>query len=154
MNWIHAAVLLFGVSIGWTANGWRLNGDIADMKLGMANQAETLRLAAQSKVSKAGTQFAEKAAKDRVITQVIIKEVDRYVPNSLPMLPGDFRLYHDAAAAGTQVDDSRRADAAPVSPRTVAATVAENYANSRYDQSRLEALQQIVKASGCFDVEE
>lgn len=66
------------------------------------------------------------------------------------MLLGDFRVYHDAAAAGEEIDSTRRAPAAPVAPKDVALTIAENYADSRYDQSRLEALQQIMRASGCF----
>lgn len=122
-------------------------------KLAAERQAENNRLLAQSAINKVGKKQAEKAAKDRVIVQTKIVEVEKYVPNTLPVLPGDFRLFHDAAAAGQEIDDSRRADAAPVAPKDVARTLAHNYADANYDKQRLEALQAIVKASGCFDVE-
>lgn len=114
-------------------------------------QAENNRLLRQAAVNQTSRQFAEQAAKDRVVTRTIIKEVEKYVPSTLTLLPGDFRVFHDAAAAGEEIDDTRRADAAPVAPRTVAVTLAENYASSNYDKQRLEALQEIVRASGCFD---
>jgi hypothetical protein len=60
-------------------------------------------------------------------------------------------MFHDAAAIGQAPPDPGGADVAPVAPKDVALTIAENYADSRYDQSRLEALQEIVRASGCFD---
>lgn len=145
-----AGVFISGMKVGHD----RVMKDWNAEKLQAEQQAEANRLLRQAAVNKTGKEFAEKAAQTRVITQVVIKEVDKYVPNSLPVLPGDFRLYHDAAAAGTEIDDTRRADAAPVAPRAVAVTVAENYAGSNYDKQRLAALQQIVKASGCFDVEE
>lgn len=101
----------------------------------------------QQVITKTVTQFVEKAAQERIVYRDIIKEVENVVPNTLPMLPGDFRVLHDAAAAGValpEVGDPARADAAPVAPATVAATVAGNYAGCRYDQGRLEALQKII----------
>ncbi|MFC7518681.1 hypothetical protein ACFQUU_27090 [Herbaspirillum sp. GCM10030257] len=121
-------------------------------KVAADKQAENNRLLRQAAINKPAAQFAEKVAKDRVITQTIIKEVEKYVPNSIGMLPGGFRVYHDAAAAGEAPDDSSRADAAAVAPQVVAVTIAENYADSNYDKQRLEALQAIVRASGCFVV--
>lgn len=123
-------------------------------KLAMEQQAENNRLLAQANINKIDKVRAEKAVKDRVIVQTKIVEVEKYVPNSLPMLPGDFRVYHDAAAAGEEINDSKRADAAPVAPKAVAVTNAENYDSANYDKQRLAALQEMVRASGCFDVEE
>lgn len=103
--------------------------------------------AQQQVITKTVTQFVEKAAQERIVYRDIIKEVEKYVPNTLPMLPGDFRVLHDAAAAGVElpeVGDPARADAAPVAPATVAVTIADNYAACRYDQGRLEALQKII----------
>lgn len=123
-------------------------------KLAAEIQAENNRMLAQANVNKAGKAFAEKAAKSRVIVQTKIVEVEKYVPSTLPLLPGDFRLFHDAAAAGEEIDDSRRIASAPVAPSHVARTVAENYASANYDKQRLEAIQQIIRASGCFDISE
>lgn len=114
-------------------------------KQAQANQAETLRLSRQTTVNNSATKFAVKAQKDRVIVQTIIKEVDRYVPITDPVLSGGFRLLHDAAATGEAIDDSRRANAAPVAPSDVARTLASNYAECRYEQERVTALQAIVR---------
>ena len=108
-------------------------------------QAETLRILRQSHIDKSATKYEVKQAKQQVIVKTIIKEVDRYVPNSLPMLPPGFRLLHDAAAAGEAIDDTRLADAAPVAPRTLAETLAKNYASCNDDKQRLSILQDIIR---------
>ncbi len=124
-----------GVQVQWQAE-----------RIQQEQAAEATRLAHQEEIDGLAKGFALKAAKQRVITQTITREVDKYVPNTLPMLPGGFRVLHDAAATGQEIDDSGRADAFPVAPKDVAATVAENYAECRYDQARLEALQAVVRA--------
>jgi hypothetical protein len=145
IRYLYAGIVLVAFGAGWLGNGWRLNADIADQRLTIANQAETLRLASQHKINQTATKFAEKAAKDRVVTQTIIREVEKYVPSTAPVLSGDFRVFHDAAAAGQEIDDTKRANAAPVKAQTVAATVADNYSACLYDQQRLTALQDIVR---------
>lgn len=129
----------------YVAGGDKVRAEWQAEKLAAEQKAARDALRKQNVIDAEAYRFAEKAQKDRVIVQTKIVEVEKYVPNSLPMLPGDFRLYHDAAAAGQEIDDSRRADAAPVAPKTVAVTVAENYAACLYDQQRLEALQTIVR---------
>lgn len=153
MNWIYPLILLFGVSIGWTANGWRLNGDITDMKLDIANQAETLRLAAQKRINTIDSKGAARTKKQAATDQSLLAKVETNVPNTLPLLPGSFRVQHDADATGEEIVDSRTADARPVAPKDVARTVSANYADARSDKERLRELQAIVRASGCFDLE-
>lgn len=99
-------------------------------------------------ITKTVTKFVEQAAAERIVYRDIIKEVETYVPTSLAVLPGSFRVYHDAAATGERLpdtSDSARINAFTVSPQQVAITVAENYAACHYDQQRLEALQEIVR---------
>lgn len=141
-------------AFGWLTNGWRLNAQIADMRLDLENKSETLRLAAQFKINRIDSASVAKRQKQAKVDQSILDKVETNVPTTLPLLPGSFRVHHDAAAAGEEIDDTRRADAAPVAPKAVAVTTAENYASSNYDKQRLAALQEMVKASGCFDVEE
>jgi len=117
-------------------------------------QAEANRLLAQSSINKTARAYAQQSSKARANTQSNIAKVDDYAPVTSPPLPGTFRLWHDAAATGETLTDPGRADVASVSLKSVAVTVATNYASANYDKQRLEALQQIVKASGCFDVEE
>jgi hypothetical protein len=117
-------------------------------------QAETNRLLRQVRVNDISRKYVEKTAENRHVTQSNFAKVEEYAPASFPPLPGSFRVWHDAAAAGETLDDTGRVDAAPVPLKQTAATVAGNYADANYDKQRLEALQAIVRASGCFDLEE
>lgn len=117
-------------------------------------QAENNRLLAQAEINKIDSKGASKAKKQAEKDQSIIDKVERNVPNSLPLLPGSFRLQHDSAATGEEIDDSGATAGAPVAPKDVAKTLSFNYADARSDKERLSELQEIVKASGCFDLGE
>lgn len=142
---IAAAIVAVLAGLGWFVYDSIYDRGYNAAKAEYEQAAEATRIAHQEEIDGLSRSFALKAAKQRVITQTIIKEVDKYVPNTLPMLPPGFRVYHDAAAAGKAPVDPAGTDAAPVAPSTVAATLAINYANCRYDQERLEALQAIVR---------
>lgn len=107
--------------------------------------AEEDRKVKEAEIAGVGLAFVEKAAKERVITRTIIQQVNKYVPSTDPVLSGGFRLLHDASASGEEPADSAGTAIAGVASSEVASTVALNYAACRYDQSRLEALQEIVK---------
>jgi hypothetical protein len=145
------ALSLFATGHHFGALGVQAKWD-AD-KLATEQQAETLRLLAQSKINKIDQSGAAKAQRQAKTDQKIIEKVDANVPSTLPLLPGSFRVQHDSAATGKEIDDSRSADDSPVAPRTVAKTVSRNYADARSDKERLAELQAIIRASGCFDIE-
>ena len=150
-SWAYGGVAIIALCVGIEIHGQHRGAAriqaLWDKETAAAEvQAETLRILRQSSIDKSATKYAVKQAKQQVIVKTIIKEVDRYVPNSLPMLPPSFRLYHDAAAAGEAIDDTRLADAAPVSPLTVARTVANNYATCNDEKQRLATLQDIIRA--------
>ena len=114
--------------------------------------AELQVLQEQKRQQKAATTIAmnvvTSAAKERVIYRDIIKEIPHYVPTDLPVLPGSFRVLHDAAARGSELPeagDSAGIDAATVSVETLAETVVENYRSCREDRARLEGLQGVVR---------
>jgi len=101
----------------------------------------------QKAANKIATQVLASAAKEHVIYRDIIKEIPHYAPTDLPVLPGSFRVLHDAAASGTELPedgDSAGIDAATVSVETLAETVVENYRACREDRARLEGLQGLV----------
>lgn len=123
-------------------------------KAAAEQQAENNRLLAQSSINKIDRKGSEKAKKQAEADQSIIAKVPEYAPSTLPMLPGSVRVLHDAAATGQEIDSSSAANASPVSASTLTATAARNYIAARKDQAALEELQAIVRASGCFDVEE
>lgn len=149
-----ALALVIGFGSGWAVNGWRLNTEIAESNLRIETQAETLRLASQIKINKIDKVSVAKTEKQTVIDRKIQDKVETNVPSTLPLLPGSFRVQHDAAATGEEIDDSSAADAAPVAPRSVAGTITHNYKSARGDKERLEEIQAIIRASGCFDFEE
>lgn len=109
-------------------------------------EAEKVRASNQSAIHAAEKKFATRAAKSRIVTRTIIEKVDHYVPNNTPLLPGGWRLLHDAAATGTEVIDPSGVATAPVAAATASRSVANNYAECREDKARLEALQTIIKS--------
>jgi len=123
-------------------------------KLQLEQQAENNRLLAQSRINKIDRAGAARAKKQADVDQSTLAKGDQYAPSTLPLLPGSVRVFHDAAATGQKIDDSRTASAVPVPASHLAITSARNYTIARRDQATLEELQAIVKASGCFDVEE
>lgn len=150
-----ALVLLAGSHWrAYVAGGDSVRVEWMEEKQAAEAQAENNRLLRQVRINDISRKHVEKAAKNRHIAQSNQLKVDQYAPTDFPPLPGSFRVWHDAAAAGQEVDGSGRTDAPSVSLKAVAGTVADNYADSNYDKQRLEALQAIVRASGCFDVEE
>ena len=153
------ATLFFAVGI------WKIFSDVKQHYIQMGMQLiqtkwdEQVRILGRQAAEQAATQqqvmiktvtkFVEKAAQERIVYRDIMKEIDKYVPSDLPMLPADFRVLHDAAAAGValpEVGDTGGVVVAAISVKDVAVTVAENYATCRYDQGRLEALQTIIKS--------
>lgn len=142
---LAAAIVAVVAGLGWFVYDSIDSRGYNRAKAEYEKDAEATRIAHQEEIDGLAKSFALKAAKQRIVTQTIIKEVDKYVPSTLPLLPPGFRVFHDAAAAGKAPVDTAGADAPPVAPSTVAATVAANYANCRYDQERLEALQAIVR---------
>ncbi|MFK7088696.1 hypothetical protein AAFM71_07750 [Chromobacterium violaceum] len=91
------------------------------------------------------TKYVERVRTVRATGETIIKEVPVYVPATAPDLPGGFRLLHDAAARGQPPTAAGSADAPPVAARTVAETIASNYAACHENAEQLTALQAWVR---------
>ena len=149
-SWAYGAIAVIALCVGIEIHGQHRGAariqSLWDKDVAAAEaQAETLRILKQASIDKSATKYEVKQAKQQVIVKTIIKEVDRYVPSTLPMLPGSFRLYYDAAVAGKDIDDSGLSNAAPVAPKDVGRNAAENYATCRDDQDRLSALQDIIR---------
>jgi hypothetical protein len=106
----------------------------------------------------------EIAERQTVVTEkVVVKYVDRIkivekrsqeiknaIPNFVknddnPMLPGGFRVWHDAASQNEIPDPTRVADAPIVAAGIVAETVGRNYGAFYKNKEQLDALQQWVK---------
>lgn len=100
-----------------------------------------------SSVQEIAAKQSKARAKVRTITKEIIREVPIRIPADSPPLPGGFRVLHDAAAAGTQVDSSAPGgtDATPVPPQAAAETIAENYGEYHDLAERHRGLQDYVR---------
>ena len=137
---VAAAAFAMGGATAWKVQGWRYDAQKAEA-LAEAQRMNAKRESVSTTVEKA---HVAKEAKQRTIIVTQIREVERFVPVSdCPLSPG-FRVYHDAAAEGVLPDTARIPDAAAVTPKEAATTIAENYDACRTNATRLESLQKWV----------
>lgn len=120
-----------------------------DQAIAQANKAVRTEEARRQKViTKTVTKYIEKAAEEKVVYRDIIREVPNYVPSDLPMLPGSFRVLHDAAASGSplpEAGDTGGADAAAVGVKELTEIIIQNYEDCRLDLYRLQSLQSFIE---------
>lgn len=126
--------------------GWLKGAEHGERKLD-AIQAAALKEGARivtvrgAVTTKVETKYVPQIAKAQVITETIVKEVPVYVYPTDPDLPGRFRVFHDAAAAGRVPDPAGIPDAAAAPAQDVASTVADNYGTCLENAKQLEGLQ-------------
>lgn len=148
--------LLLAAAAALFAGGWWKGSESVKADWQAANEAaktaaETERRTHQSAIDGLTRKLAAKQAASTSAAN--LAKVDNYAPASLPLLPPSFRVWFDATATGTEVDPSRVADAAPVAPREVARASGVNNAIARENADHVEALQAVIRASGCFQIE-
>jgi hypothetical protein len=125
--------------------------DDANSKAAVASEDERIRN--QSAINKLAAADATNKRLQAAVNRSLSEQVEKNVPTTLPLLPGCFRVQHDADALGEKADcDPGRVDAAPVAPRDVAKTVSGNYAGARSDKELIANLQRAMDVSGCFDL--
>lgn len=73
------------------------------------------------------------------------KEVPVYVPASTPDLPAGFRVLHDAAATGRDLDRAPGVEAESVPAQDLARTIVDNYSQCRELAERHAALIDVVE---------
>ena len=149
-SWAYGGLAIVALCIGIELHGQHRGAariqSLWDRDVAAAEaQAETLRILRQSHIDKRETKSVAVAVKRQTVVQSNLAKVDTYAPSSAPPLPGTWRLWHDAAATGETVSDPGSANAASVSLKQTAVTVARNYAACLDDQSRLTDLQDIIR---------
>lgn len=104
------------------------------------NQDESQRLAEENAALRAA-----RSAKDKRITQEVIRYEFLEATGHRCTLPGTWRLLHDAAATGqppaTEAGPLAAGTADPVEDTAALATLADNYATCRAEAAKLEAWQ-------------
>lgn len=103
-----------------------------------------------------GTLRAAQAPKDRIITREVLRYVEVTPPDSRVVLPGTWRVRHDAAAAGTVPEGPAAGpladgtggthEAAPVPDNVALETVDNNYRACRETEAKLEGWQRRQRA--------
>ena len=121
----------------------------AERRTALASQLSSIQ-SQQQVVNRTMTKYVAKAAQERMVYRDLVREVEHYVPSDLVVLPGGFRVLHDAAATGSALPDAADtggADAAAVRPEDLADTLIVNYEECRGDRARLRALQEVLQSS-------
>lgn len=86
------------------------------------------------------TEYVDRVQTIRVKGDTIVQKVPVYIPSDSPLLPGGWRLLHDAAAAGELPPPPGSVEAEAVDPRTAAETVFSNYAACHVDHAGYQSL--------------
>ncbi len=157
LGWRFALVMLVALGFAW--GEWALyakgresgRAEVQarwDREVRQAEEAARAQAAIQQKaVSQAIDRYDKQNARERVVYRDIIKEVPTYVPSDLPVLPGSFRVLHDAAATGSALPAAGGAsgdDAPTVATSDLALTLITNYERCRSDQQRLRFFQDFI----------
>lgn len=151
-----ALLLILGL-IGWRLHEWgahKYEAGQADVQAKWDHQ-KTIDAAAASKLQAAAnrvstkivTKYIDRVQVVREKSDVIVRQVPVYLPAGLPLLPGGFRLLHDAAAANEPIPAGASADdEAPTDPQTATAAVTGNYGTYHEVAAELTSLQDWVYA--------
>jgi hypothetical protein len=149
---VLAVALVAGVATGLRRSGAAAEAAQRDLQAAKtdlaAARAELADHAARTAaLKKLADQYRDQSVRTRTITKEIVRAVPVLVPAGACPLPDGWRLLHDAAAAGEEVDNSasRRADGGPVAAEEAAETIAENYGTYHELADRHRALQQYVR---------
>lgn len=97
-------------------------------------EVERLKGEAGKITVKTEIQYVERIKTIKEKGDVIVKQVEVFVPVDSGYTNGGFRVYHDAAANNTIPDTTEIANAAPAALTDVATTIAQNY--NLYHQCR------------------
>lgn len=136
-----SAIILLLTSLLLSAAGGYFFRDLQydRKKAKQLSQSLTKTITVQHAVDDQDLAHQEKSAQQQVQQKVVTKEVIRYVQITPPadrcLLPGTWRVRHDAAALGSFSESPSLADANAASVDDAAAleTIAENYAACRSD---------------------
>lgn len=140
----YSACLLIGAGIGFGLH-WHYSG-IYDLKQELkAERAKSKLKDGQHDITdRVVTEYIDRIVYVKGKTNEIVKEVPVYIPADI-MLPGGFRLLHDAAVRGELSAAASLADARPVDAQTVARTIVENYGTCHEVREQLISLQEWVR---------
>ncbi|WP_341743095.1 hypothetical protein [Azonexus hydrophilus] len=140
--------------------GWRIGVErtekaqaekLLDVTLAYAERIVELQGVGESLTAENATLRAAQAPKERIVTREVLRYVEVTPPDRRVVLPGTWRVRHDAAAAGTVPEGSATGpladgaggthEAAPVPDNVALETVGDNYRTCRETEAKLEGWQ-------------
>jgi hypothetical protein len=86
------------------------------------------------------TEYVDRVQTIRVKGDTVVQKVPVYIPSDSPLLPGGWRLLHDAAAQGVVPPPPGSVAAEAVGAQDAARTVLGNYATCHIDHAGYESL--------------
>lgn len=134
-----AVATIYGVGRHHGSQSVQADWDSEKAAQAIAN-AEAATKQAEATV-KVVTEYVDRVKVVHEKAKTIIKEIPVYVPSDTCLLPGGFRVLHDAAAANTLPDPAGIANAPAADAQAVATTVAGNYATCHEIREQLIGLQ-------------
>ncbi len=134
-------LMLAGFVLGWRTASDRCAAalDAADNKLLAASAKQ--QIATDAVV----TRFVDQQQSRGAARAALNKDIHDEVPADI-VLPGVYRMLHDAAATATVPGAADLAAAGPVAAQDLAETVAENYAACEANRQQLIAVQEWVRS--------
>lgn len=129
---------------GWVSRGWYADSKNADDRIAAAESKIEKQAEQHAITQRVVTEYVDRIVYVKGKTNEVVKEIPVYIPAD-SMLPGGFRLLHDAAVRSEFPESARSADASPVNTQDVARTVAENYGTCNEFREQLVSLQDWVR---------
>lgn len=148
-KWVLVAVAVLGAyAVGQIHGRGAIYEEWIEANVEAAKQANKTILKQQVVTERVVEKFRDRIVKVKGETQVIIKEVDRYVPPTADVrLPFGWRLLHDAATTGAVPPPTKGLDvtAPDVGAAFALTRVVGNYGTCRATAEKLIALQSWVR---------
>jgi hypothetical protein len=145
--YLYGLAVLTAIGSGWYAKSAITERDA--LKVQVSALQTDLRFASKATAvtSKVLTARAKSVSSIKSKAKDVQVEIEKRLPDvAACVLPPDWRVLHDAAAADEEVPPAaERADAAAVTPKEAARTVARNYEACHDNSDRLLRLQQWVE---------
>ncbi len=144
-HWRAALAVILAVALfaaGWHLGAQRVTARWNAEKAATAKAVQKVASRQAAVTTQVQTRYVDRVRVIHEQGKTLTKEVIRYVPVDFPALPGTFRLFYDAAAAGLPLPDpASGAVAAPVPAQDLARTDADNLTGCRANVEQVKAWQ-------------
>ena len=132
------------ILIGWLPHGWYTSSKNASDRIAVFEAKTETQSEQHAVTDRVVTEYVDRIVYVKGKTNEVIKEIPVYIPAD-SILPGGFRLLHDAAVRSEFPEPAGNTDASPVNTQDVARTVVENYGTYHEVREQLVNLQTWIR---------